>query len=613
MANFCLPKISTDKFLKALADGTITPEKMADMSSAERREVFTKLVGEDQAKDVNALLESKLLLKDQQTGLINWAERVSGLSEETRRDIISRIERMTNVLQPGEEEQFLADLAAKRLGTEVTREEAANVTKGVKAVQDAKSKWDSKKAEADLAKDPTNKNAGWTNEDDRLKYGLQLEGFQKYIQDLKLKNKEGGFLHTLKHPGEWYSAVAGTTKSILSSFDNSYFGRQGIKTLYTNPGIWGNAFLKSWGDIGKEVFGKGNLSHGIDATQTIKADIFSRPNALNGKYKAMGVDLGLDSEEAFPSTLQEKIPVLGRLFRASEAAYNGAALRMRADLADKLINQAEKFGVNMKDKKEAAPVGDLINSLTGRGKVALPDSGPLSAKNVNNTFFSIKYLKSNFDVLLNGLRSPAEMALDKITGKTRTPSEIFVRRKAATNLLKITAATAGILYTANKLWPGSVNFDPRSTNFGKIKIDNHTIDITGGLGSIATLAARITPTEHNGKWGLWSQNQKGIWSQLNDPKYGAQDGLDVINSFFEGKLSPIAGAARDVLTGQDYNGDKIGINTNSAKIEAENLLTPLPIGDYTQLQEPNKGTAFGLMLLDEVGLSPTTITTPKKK
>ncbi len=45
------------------------------MSSADRHAFFSKIVGEDHAGPVNALFESKLLLKDQQRGLINWAKK----------------------------------------------------------------------------------------------------------------------------------------------------------------------------------------------------------------------------------------------------------------------------------------------------------------------------------------------------------------------------------------------------------------------------------------------------------------------------------------------------------------------------------------------------------
>ena len=74
----CLPKDIVKKFIDALKDGTIDPDALSRMSSAERRTFFDGIVGKDSAKDVNALFESKLLLKDQQTGMVNWAREVAG-------------------------------------------------------------------------------------------------------------------------------------------------------------------------------------------------------------------------------------------------------------------------------------------------------------------------------------------------------------------------------------------------------------------------------------------------------------------------------------------------------------------------------------------------------
>ena len=48
---------------------------------------------------------------------------------------------------------------------------------------------------------------------------------------------------------------------------------------------------------------------------SVKADVYSRPNALDGTYKRMKLDVGIDAEEAFPSTFPERIPVIGRFLR----------------------------------------------------------------------------------------------------------------------------------------------------------------------------------------------------------------------------------------------------------------------------------------------------------
>ena len=117
---FCLPKESAKDFIAALRGGKIVPEKLMDMSSAERRTFFEGLVGKENALDVNTLFEAKLLLKDQKRGLVAWAKQVSGIKEATRKDILTKIEKMEKVLSPESERAFLKDLTEKRLGTEVT-------------------------------------------------------------------------------------------------------------------------------------------------------------------------------------------------------------------------------------------------------------------------------------------------------------------------------------------------------------------------------------------------------------------------------------------------------------------------------------------------------------
>ena len=138
-----MPKLA-DKFKKMLISGEINPEKLNAMTSEGRREFFAKILGEDNARNVNSLFESKLLMKNKQLAMINWAKQVAGIKPEVRRDLISRIERMDErVLNPAGEDEFLADLARTKLGTDVTFEEAKVITdysKVVSGTKDALSK-----------------------------------------------------------------------------------------------------------------------------------------------------------------------------------------------------------------------------------------------------------------------------------------------------------------------------------------------------------------------------------------------------------------------------------------------------------------------------------------
>ncbi len=255
---------------------------------------------------------------------------------------------------------------------------------------------------------------------------------------------------------------------------------------------------------------------------------------------------------------------------------------MRADLADRFIKIAEKQGINTLDSKEARGIGTLIGEMTGRGSLNSHNSW------TNGLLFSPKFLKANFD----GLTA-------HVFDRNATA---FTRKEAAKNMAGVVASTATVLAIAHKLNPDSVDFDPRSSHFGKIKIKGNWVDVTGGQGAILTLAARtLVPTKQNGKWGLYTKNNKGEVTNLLTRKYGAQNALDIVNNFWEGKLAPAPGILRDVWTQDTYEGTK-----PTVKGEISGATTPISIQTYNQLKDGNKSDALAGVILDGLGLSVTT-------
>lgn len=563
MANFCLPPAAVDKFTNALRSGKIDPYKLRDMTSDERRAIFKDIVGENGAKQVNAEFEAKTLLKNQNLAYTNWAKKVAGITPETRRDLISKIQRLDHVLSPEEEKPFLQDLASQRLGVGVTQEEAKNISDLSHAVTEG---------EAKAKPDGT-----FASKDEALKYSNAKVDLEDYVNDLKLKARNPSTRNPAVLLGRGIKGTPGFLKSSLSTLDNSFYGRQGIKVLF-NPrttDIWVKDWLKSWGDIAREL-------KGTDAMRVVKSDVYARPNSVNGKYRAGNYGLDALSEEAYPSHAAAKIPLLKRLYKASESAYNGGALRMRADLADRFIKIAEKQGVNTLDREQARGIGTLIGEMTGRGSLNSRNSW------TNSLLFSPKFLKANFDGL-------TLHAFDK-------NATSFTRKEAAKNMAGVVTSTAALLGIADKLAPGSVDFDPRSSHFGKIKIKGNWVDVTGGQGALLTLAARtLVPTKQNGKWGLYTKDNKGKVTNLLTNKYGAQNALDIINNFWEGKLAPTPGILRDIYTQDTYQGTK-----PTVKGEVSGATTPISIQTYNQLKDSgNAGTLAGL-IADGLGFSVTT-------
>lgn len=124
---WCLPPKLANDFLEAIKSGDLDPAKLMDMASAERRAIFGKYVGAENAAEVNAQFESKMLLQDQKRGMVNWVNKIAGLTEPARRDILTQIQKLERVLQPEDAKAFLADLAEKKLGVAVTSDEARTI------------------------------------------------------------------------------------------------------------------------------------------------------------------------------------------------------------------------------------------------------------------------------------------------------------------------------------------------------------------------------------------------------------------------------------------------------------------------------------------------------
>ena len=564
---FCLPKFESEKFIAALRGGKIVPEKLMDMSSAERRTYFESIVGKENALDVNTLFEAKLLLKDQKRGLVSWAKQVSGLKEATRKDILTKIEKMEKVLSPESERAFLNDLAAKKLGTEVTFEEAQSITK--------------LSSEALKAKDAIREDSP-IRSPERTEYGTYIAKLQDLVDALKLKDET--IWKKLKE--EPIVTTAGTVKSIRASMDVSFTLRQGMKILATHPSIWIRPFLKQWGDIVKALKGQ-------DPLLAVRADIASRPNALNGKYQAGKYDLGTIVEEPFPTAIPARIPILGRLYKASEAAYTGFALRTRADLADMYIAKAEAFGLDTKSP-QAVAVGRIVNSMTGRGHIPLAGEGALKTANV--LFFSVRFWKSNYDALSMhslGWGVPKTGRTVKFLGVKQDISRAFVRKEAAINLSKIVLTTAATLWLAKQLG-FSVELRSQSTKVGQVCVPGDICyDVSGGMRGLVTLAARILTGYY--------LTSKGKKVDLYGNKFGQMDGVDILLNHGLGKLSPSAGLIRDLLKGHDFSGQPITpINALISQT------TPIIFEQWLQMKDSNEqADVIAALIMEALGVGVT--------
>lgn len=512
--------------------------------------------------------------------MYNWARDMMGLSKIQKEETLQKIrdtyaEKKRRVYDPREDETFLNEIASdvytKKYKTDVSLEEAQTITELSQEMKRTKEK---------MKDDFT-----WKTRQDGLEFGAAKVALDNYTGALKLEANKELITNPFKSRkmGEMASAmktnarisfnfIADNSRAMVASIDNSFFGRQGIKALLrpTTSKIWVNSFGKSFSDISKTI--TGGVKEGDAILDGIKTEVYSRENYLNGRYElGKKLDIGT-SEEEFPTSAPSRIPVLGRLFKASEVAYTAGAMRMRADMADKFYSMAENTGVDMENKEEVGEINTMVNSMTGRGSLGrLEGAAPM----VNKVFFSAKFFKANLDTLTK-----------PITAKTS-----FARKQAAINLLSMIANVGAILLIADTIDDDSVDFDPRSANFGKIKIGNVRLDITGGIGSIAILASRILTQSSK-------SSVTGTTSEFGDG-YGSQTGMDAIWNFTENKFSPMFSVAKELVEQETFEGDKPTLLS-----EVKNLSVPIIVDTAIEAQrQEGLATALLATIADAIGIS----------
>lgn len=519
MATFCLTKQTIERFKKALKDRELDPFSMANMTSEQRRALLEKYVGEN-AKEVNALFESKLLLKNQKAGYQSWAKKVAGISPQVKRDMISKIERLDKVLSPTEEKQFLQDLAESRLGVEVTVEEAKAISDLSQKLTKLKESWDAKAQK-------------WSSENDAKLYGSTQRALEVYIEELKEGKKsiskalrERGYQfkseakeNIIRATGSLLAdtakAIAETSVQAVATFDDSFFGRQGIFNLLSgHPIIWSRNFAKSFVDIAKTFGGK-------KTTDALLADLYSDPLYMNGEYQKAGI---LNTtEEQYPTNILNSLPVLGKPIEAFEAAFTNGSLRMRTEMYKLMRDAKVARGIEMTDK-EIEGTARVANSLSARGHLDYRLKNPI----VRLLMWAPSMLKADIDVLT--AHSFADIPKsDRVTARW--------------NLIKIIAITA-LLNTIAQASGKDVELDPRSSDF--LKFDKK-YGYLRGIPQIITLFSRMLTGEYKNAQGEIIEYESGI---------GKRSRLDAIYSFLRGKAPPATGAMYDVLAGEDYQGNE---------------------------------------------------------
>lgn len=418
-----------------------------------------------------------------------------------------------------------------------------------------------------------------------LEYGTSLSMFLEYVSDLKVEANQRTMGQVLKdylrNPVDFVSDFAGTLKAAKASLDNSFIGRQGLRTFLKgitgdvkSAKIWADTFVKSW-RVMWNTLRKRKVMRGLFAEMVSDPDY----DLLKKSKVALNV-----IEEEIPVDIPSRIPLIGILFRMGENAFVWSSRYMRYQLAKQYIGIWRKSGKEL-NKRELESIGKLANSQTGRGDSAAKSQKPGL---LNNLFWSPRNLRAHVDILTLHLFDRNFTA--------------FARKQAALNLIRYISGAAMILSIANWIDDDSVTFDPTNANFGKIKIGSTRFSIGGGMEILIILAARLITRK-------FTSSTTGVTKSIDTKRFGALTGKDLVFNFLENKLSPAAALALSIIDQQSRDGENLVIPQM-----IDNALTPLIIQNVMETgSSDDSANVLAALIAEALGINVQTYDGKKEK
>lgn len=365
----------------------------------------------------------------------------------------------------------------------------------------------------------------------------------------------------LKNLTRWQKvkAIPGATfnflRAVKTSFDLSALLNQGGILAISNPTLAPRALKSGVSAFASaEAAAQSKVVRMADPDYVLsqRAGLFLGDKASSGPARA---------EEMFSSRLAEKTPGLA----GSGRAYTETLNAMRFPAFKKLIRSFS--GGKEPTLAFAKDVANYINIAAGRGHMGrFEGAAPLG----NVIFWATRNLVSRVQYLtLQPLRK----------------AETWRGRAViATEYAKFFAGVAA-LYAIAKATGAEIGDDPRSSDFGKIRIGNTRVDPYSGLQQVVVLTDRLAEGE-----------KANINGQVRRATVG-----DTLQRFVRTKAAPVPGAIWSVLDGRGVDYEE----TTPWSV-ASDLALPMVVSDVADAIKEHgvaKGAALGALSIFGVRVS----------
>jgi hypothetical protein len=343
-------------------------------------------------------------------------------------------------------------------------------------------------------------------------------------------------------------SVINVPRSVQASIDVSAPFRQGLVLGARHPKMFASEF--------KPMLKAFKSERAYEDTMAVIAEMPNYPRMQKAKLALTDLQGSAASrEDYFNSPIAETLTG-GKRFspiRMSGRAYTAFLNKFRADSFNHYLRVADDAGLDIDDPHLLKSVAAYINTATGRGSIKAlePAMNTLTA-----LFFSPRLIASRLQFF-----NPGRYAHIGPIGANVHPFAQAQNRKAARNLLGAISLTLALA----KMAGAEVGTDSRSADFGKVKVGDTRIDITGGhQGYVVNAARQLRGETVSSTTGEVTELEGG---------FGKRSAAAVEWDFFKNKAAPVARYVISQQEGQNFAREKF-----DPLREAYRSLVPIGVG-----------------------------------
>lgn len=363
-----------------------------------------------------------------------------------------------------------------------------------------------------------------------------------------------------------------SARNIMLSGDLGYLWRQGGLTFFSRPGTWAKAIPDTLKAIAADKVGALAINKRI-----LDDPLYPEAKAAKLALSEFGASLR-QQEEYMIGKYTEKTPILRNINQAGVVFLN----RIRFDSWKALRGMG---GVPTPESDRA--FARLVNETTGRGSLPGFEKAAVGVARIG---LAPRFVMSRFQYALGNSLWQAPDAR----------SRLIIASEYARTAVGL-GALYGLVKFASEAFYGdddenkpTVETDPRSADFGKVKVGSTRYDPLSGIAQAIVFMSR-----------LWSGEKKSTDSGKITDFTG-----DDIWRFGRSKLNAIPAAAENLRTGEDLGGNEakvFGLTDNFPFIEGEltKLFFPITYREIInayQKEDADEATVAAALMMMGVGV-----------